>query len=389
MSGRAMIRIPLRSGRSKYARAGYARPAASMRRLTAARAVTSRLRAVRRPLIIKGSGAYSMSSMKSAQQVPYMHSTSNSFCIKHREFVGDVFGTQGFVNAKYRVNPRDPTTFPWLSTVGDAFEQYRFKGLAFEFVPTCGDALSSTNNALGTVIMAMNYNSADSPAGSKAQLLEQMWAVSGKPSEHKLMPVECARDQNPLSTLYTANSLPAGYDPRLYDLGFLQVATQGMQAAGVNVGELWVTYDVELIKPQNQGSGQGQVHISTDGINTTATNLQQLFAAGPSIVRSQSNCDVVFATNDIVLKAGKYQINIISTGQWNWANAPVFTGAVGIPAMRNQTQSSDYVNYVGSDGAITVFLNVVSDGGGVTLAPTAVGASYVDIYINRLPSTFA
>ena len=36
----------------------------------------------------------------------------------------------------------------------------------------------------------------------------------------------------------------------MYDLGKFQLATEGMQAASGNVGELWVTYEVEFFKQQ-------------------------------------------------------------------------------------------------------------------------------------------
>lgn len=394
MSGR--YRTP-RAGRSKYARASYARPSAR-RMVGASRAVSSRLRAARRPRIIRGSGAYSSSQgmpARSAQQVPYMHSKGNSFCIRHREYIGDIGGTVAFDVAKYRVNPQDPVSFPWLSQVAAAFEQYHFKGLAFEYVPTCGDALSSSNNALGTIIMAMNYNAADSLASSKPQLLEQMWAVSGKPSDHKLMFVECARPENPVSVLYTAADLPISYDPRLYDLGFLQVATQGMQIDGVGVGELWVTYDVELIKPQTTPeTPNGCLHIGTNGIITGATDLQTLFSAANATAHTlvEPLDSVSILVNTITLPEGKFKVDILTGGAWNWTGAPALvfnTGATGINAIRNQTQPSDNVNYVSADGAITVFVSIAAGGGSLTLLPSSTGNAYADLYINELPSTFA
>lgn len=62
--------------------------------------------------------------------------------------------------------------------------------------------------------------------------------------------IECERSQTTLSEQYIRfGAVPAGADPRFYDLGRFSIATVGMQAASVNIGELWVSYDIEFLKP--------------------------------------------------------------------------------------------------------------------------------------------
>lgn len=345
-----------------YRRVAYARPAASMRRASAARAVSSRLRAVRRPRIIKGHGAYSMdhsSDMQSVQQVPYMHGTDQCFHIKHREYIGDIQSSTGFQiwgpgsstgypnDAGYRLNPQAAGTFPWLSGVAGSFEQYEFSGMAFEYVPTCGDALSSSDNALGTVIMSVNYNSADVIANNKQQMMEQMWSVSGKPSEHKLVPVECKASNNPINKLYTSGSLSTGYDPRLYDLGFLQVATQGMQQNNVTIGELWVTYDVKLYKPQTASNG-----ISVGGISAhyysnapiTPTNWQTAFTPNSStIIKDYDNIGVTFSGNSLTIAtAGTYLITMsVNSGAMNFGlfSGVTYSGVTPVDTFYDQSRA--------------------------------------------------
>jgi hypothetical protein len=39
--------------------------------------------------------------------------------------------------------------FPWLSNIAQNFESYKLRGLVFEFKSMSGDALTSTNTALG------------------------------------------------------------------------------------------------------------------------------------------------------------------------------------------------------------------------------------------------
>ena len=53
-----------------------------------------------------------------------------------------------------------------------------------------------------------------------------------------------------MSQLYVRSGpVPSTGDERLYDLGRFQIATEGQQAIGGNLGELWVTYEVLMSKP--------------------------------------------------------------------------------------------------------------------------------------------
>ncbi len=175
----------------------------------------------------------------------------NANCIrfKHREFIGDVSGSVGFVNTSYSINPGLGTTYPLLYSIASCFQQYSIYGQLFEFVSTSADALNSTNTALGTVIMATDYDALDGGFANKQTMMATLFSNAGKPSESMLHAIECAPSSTPVSLLYTRTGpVPAGGDQRLYDLGNFQIATQGMQAAAV-IGELWVTYDIVLCKP--------------------------------------------------------------------------------------------------------------------------------------------
>jgi hypothetical protein len=60
-------------------------------------------------------------------------------------------------------------------------------------------------------------------------------------------PVECARGSGVLDYLYTYQS--AGGDARFTTFGNFNIATVGQQSAST-IGELWVSYDIELCKPR-------------------------------------------------------------------------------------------------------------------------------------------
>lgn len=171
--------------------------------------------------------------------------------IRHKEYIGDIItGAAGTFNLQsFPVNPAMEVTFPWLSQIAANFEQYRIEGMLFEYRTMSSDALNSTNTALGQVIMATDYNAANPPFSQKSEMENYEFGASCKPSVGMVHPIECARLQTSVSELYTRSlALPTGQDIRLYDLGNFEIATNGFQASNVNIGELWVTYQVTFLK---------------------------------------------------------------------------------------------------------------------------------------------
>lgn len=207
---------------------------------------------------ITGFGDYSIaqnSIMKGGMTPPQIVNSvdTGSFIVRHREYIGDITATQDFTCRTYPINPGLSQTFPWLSTIANSFEQYRLRGVIFEFQSTSSDALLSaaTSTALGSVAMSTDYDVADEPPTSKRQMLNSMFASSKKPSETFIHPIECKKALSSMNILYTRGAVvPSGFDARLYDFGRFNIATEGMQASNGVLGELWVTYEIELFKQQ-------------------------------------------------------------------------------------------------------------------------------------------
>jgi len=195
--------------------------------------------------------------LSNSAQIPMFGSGKVACKFVHREFLGDVYSSStagAFKIDSYPINPGLNTTFPWLSgVVGAKFQQYRINGMTFEFRSMSSDALNSTNTALGSVIMSTDYDSADVQFASKQEMENTEYGVSCKPSCNMLHGIECARFQTPVSELYIrAFDVPSGKDIRLYDLGRFSIASTGCQGTNVNLGELWVTYDVDAFKAIEQ-----------------------------------------------------------------------------------------------------------------------------------------
>lgn len=181
-------------------------------------------------------------------------SVKGGITFRHKEYLRDIItsSTPGaFSLDSYLINPGNSKTFPWLSQVAANFEQYSIEGMIFEFRSMSADALNSTNTALGTVIMATNYDAIDTLFKAKGEMENYEWGMSCKPSVNMLHPIECAPRQTSVTELYVLDGpVPSGADPRLYHWGNMQIATNGFQGASVNIGELWVTYQVRLLKPK-------------------------------------------------------------------------------------------------------------------------------------------
>lgn len=179
---------------------------------------------------------------------------NNGIVIRHREYIQDIQPSVDFVTTSLNINPGLLQTFPWLSQIAESFEQYSLRGMVFEYKTTSSDVVLSTNasTALGTVIMATQYNSLDQPFVDKRTMENYMFANSCKPSVSMLHPIECKRSETTVDNLYVrTGTIPAGSDLRLYDMGLFTIATTGNQNTGGGaIGELWVSFEIEFYKPK-------------------------------------------------------------------------------------------------------------------------------------------
>lgn len=208
--------------------------------------------------IITGSGDYQIKNnvfMKG--RLPQMVNVSNGggTVIRYSEYLTDIITdpiANTFMIQSFLINAANQDTFPFLSQIAQNYEQYSIEGMIFEYKSTSADALNSTNTALGSVMLATQYDVADPVFSSKAEMLNYEFSKSVKPSENVLHMIECAPNQTVLSDLYTLSSVdpPAGRDPRFYHLGRFSIATTGFQGTSVNIGQLHVTYQVRLMKPK-------------------------------------------------------------------------------------------------------------------------------------------
>jgi len=195
--------------------------------------------------LIKGADA------KSTQLPTFEKNGRRGIRLTEREYLGDLTASAtigAFKNQSFRINPADPATFPWLSTVAAQFEEWEPLGLVFQFVSTSSE-FNGASQALGTVITATDYDPTDPAYPNKLIMESADYAKSTKASNSLEHGIECEEKERPTPVLYTSISAPT-VDVRLNDLGNFQIASMGCSAASVNLGEIWVTYDIAFYKKQ-------------------------------------------------------------------------------------------------------------------------------------------
>lgn len=247
-----------------------------------------------------GSGDYTVksNSLMTGTDPPIVGQASGrATIIRHREYIQDISSSTAFTLQSFPINPGVITTFPWLYCIAQNYEEYVIRGMVFEFKSTSANALNSTNTALGTVIMATNYNVYRPNFISKTEMENHEFCTSAKPSESFMHPIECAVGENPLHVMFVRTDTPGQGDLRMYDLGTFQIATVGSQATAV-IGELWVTYDIEFLKPRVTTMTTSYVdHYTLDAASVAAALP---YGTAP-VKASGSNFGTTISGGDLIL----------------------------------------------------------------------------------------
>jgi hypothetical protein len=350
---------------------------------------------------LTGLGAYKLnrnSLMTDSNGPPSFGNIGQGHLISHREFLNDVSGTVGFALTSYPIQPGLAATFPWLASIAALYEEWQLVGCVFEYRPTCGTAVSSTNNAMGTVIMATNYDSTLPVFTNKQQMEAYEFTTSCVPYNAMLHPVECQPALNPLGRLYIrTNTAPlVKGDQRLYDLGLFQIATVGMQASVV-IGELWVSYEVKLLKPRLPTPLGGNIpfmHIE-ETPSATGTVTAPFGTTGGKLTTGSTLTSTLVNSNTFQLNSvGTYLIAFLEQGGGvNTTSIGVAYGAniTGLNAIDDNTTFTEGTfspNVAVTVSTVNVNTAGFSGANNVTVTgPTGGTGTSWDVFVVQIPSS--
>lgn len=166
---------------------------------------------------------------------------------------------------------------------------FEYKTTSSEFAISLDNGTGGVGGALGTVIMATDYNANNPPFSSKREMENYQHAVSGPPTKSMMHAVEVG-SQVPINPYFIRLGEPTekNYDLRFYDYGKFSIATSNNRVQTLpdgtplpqqgSIGELWVTYEVELYKPKYRVTGTKMDHFTLaniNGYNTLGTGQKQ------------------------------------------------------------------------------------------------------------------
>jgi hypothetical protein len=277
--------------------------------------------------------------------------------VVHREYLGDVFtgpsaGT--FNNTSFPINPGLSYVFPYLSQIASNFEEYSFKGLAFEFVTTTSPYNSSS--AMGSAVMSMEYNASAPPFTSKPQMENSDFAISARFDKSMLYGVECK--ENALNSYYirsSASTIPVTNT----DLGNFQFATAPASTFPTNsiIGELWVSYDVELLRPRISPERYGYAHFRAV-VTTSQTQITTYVpSAVPIIYGALTGATVSFVASTGVITITFPNADIGDTYMGTYiltATATLSSGVSGFTGSSSSTGVNDLL-IIANNNAYSAF----------------------------------
>lgn len=310
-----------------------------------------------------------------ADQVPTFRTKGADTRIVHTEFIGNIVAgatPASFSSTTYAIDPTSTTTFPWLNKVANLYQRYKVRGMVFGYRSTSTDYLNN-----GTVAIAVNYDPAEPQWARMADMLNAKFAVSTKPSESMLAPVECDPARSPTDGYLIAHDNlgvdNTGTNQRFTTMGNCYVATEGLSvAAGTVIGQLWVTYDIELLyaftntvgfKPYKGGAAIGVASYATPaGLASDISTLigtcgmDGLAAVGPTgnVSGLQNYVQILFDPSSasgaaswcrLVLQPGTWKVRLDVAG-WN-------NGAVSVSTTLGTTFYGSKVTATGVSYAVS------------------------------------
>ncbi len=217
-----------------------------------------------------------------------LQADGNSCRVRHREFIGNVTGSVNFtVASTFPVNPGMATTFPWLSTIAQNWESYRFNRLELCYRTRTG------SNVPGSVLMALDPDASDAAPTTEQIMSSYQDMREDAPWKDIDLPlrVQALRDLGPRKFVRTA-ALVGNADIKLYDSGNLVIAT--VDGTAVSWGKLWIEYDVEFYTPQSPPAGP---NVSGTITNVAGTGCASATPLGTVANQTISGALIASTTN--------------------------------------------------------------------------------------------
>lgn len=332
---------------------------------------TQKSMAKSRPKQSNASVAYATSQVGRA---PVVKQGKDSIRIKHREFITVMDSTELFtVQRSIALNPGLNASFPWLSQVAQAWEEYSFNSLSFEFITR------SSTATRGSVIMTPDYDASDAPPASEAVAC----SYEGVQEDACWKDIFCDLPSGRLNAadkfrFVRSGPLSANQDIKLYDAGTMFACTSGFSSTVVPIGKLWVDYDVTLKIPSLSPNGPAPLggKITSGGSSTPGNPF------GPNPVRAVDNRGIDIDTQSLMAIESTGDFVVVHDFTGTVITAITFTDAVGLTLI----SSKSMIN-VAQTNVISYRLYRVTDPNKATIdvALTATTVTGGSVFVGQAP----
>jgi hypothetical protein len=258
--------------------------------------------------------------------------------ICHKEYIAEINGSVLFASQEFGINPGLPLSFPWLNTMTTGYESYKFTKLKYVYEST------SPTTIAGAVIIAVDFDAADSAPTTKTQIMAYHNAVRGPAWESFTYTCDKSDLAKFNQKFIRYGKLKNAQDVILYDVGNVFVATTG-QGTSAAVGELHVEYEVELITPQLDLTAYATATSARVNSVGTATTLNWL---GTSIINT-GGVPVTLSTSPYginILVPGQYQLTLTLTGSGFSTVSPTITSVGNIVSLATSANTTGVAMYV-------------------------------------------
>jgi len=313
--------------------------------------------------------------------------------VKHAEVFSSVLASINFMTASWDLNPGQ-AALPWLRNIAGNYTKYKIHSWSARYVP-----VDTNSSKSGRVYMGFDYDSAHHVLSTKSDITNLEDNASGMGYKDLLVKMTPSLAQAGVQWKRIRQGPVAGA-ANLYDPAAFLFGTEGFDS-NFELGEIWMSYDIEFIGSQTSWSEQLPRGLSVLRKTGTTSGFPD-GAVGQAIFNTSFGGTQEFEFNDLgltltaggvlTLRPGTYEVTTSVTftvGNSDFRDARVYHEVNGAAGLLYGTTRGTYGAGDAFHVTLTTYLAV--SGNGATLEPKAFvdgpGAAVTEILANATELT--
>lgn len=179
---------------------------------------------------------------------PVTKTTKTGIIVSHKEYMGSLTSSDDLTFAQLRINPSDPVTFPWLSTIAGAYEKFKIRKMKITYMKNCASVTP------GYVYMYPDYNVQRPAMDTETLFLNTMDVVETSPWVTAVLQIQPSK-LNQLKSYLVRSPYRTYTDYLLYDPLNIYIGTaQSLANDPINIGRVFIEYEIELTIPDPESN---------------------------------------------------------------------------------------------------------------------------------------